>query len=219
MTTVSNSNPNPDSEGELENGSSSTGNNPNGGRPRRRIGRRGRRRNKSVTSAIGGKADRSGSTTSDKATVAADDEPAIEEPVVGETVDVEEPAAEGETGVEADDDAADAEADTDDDNDNDAETETGNEPEQLLGIERLAIMPYEPAARFAAVEARSPEGSRLVVKGAPETVLAMCAECPEDALNIAEKIASEGYRVLVLADANSASAAGPIHEKCIASLM
>ena len=91
--------------------------------------------------------------------------------------------------------------------------ETGNEPEQLLGIERLAIMPYEPAARFAAVEARSPEGSRLVVKGAPETVLAMCAECPEDALNIAEKIASEGYRVLVLADANSASAAGPIHDR------
>lgn len=91
--------------------------------------------------------------------------------------------------------------------------ETGNDPEELLGIERLAIVPYEPAARFAAVEANLPGGSRLVVKGAPETVLPMCADASEDALELAEGLASEGYRVLVLADARSTPSAGPISNR------
>lgn len=91
--------------------------------------------------------------------------------------------------------------------------ETGNDPKELLGIERLAIVPYEPVARFAAVEAGLPDGSRLVVKGAPETVLAMCSDLPENALELAEQIARDGYRVLVLADARSSSSAGPISSR------
>ncbi|WP_160598378.1 cation-translocating P-type ATPase [Pontixanthobacter gangjinensis] len=91
--------------------------------------------------------------------------------------------------------------------------ETGNDPEELLGIERLAIVPYEPVAKFAAVEADLPDGSRLVVKGAPETVLAMCSDLPDDALELAEQIARDGYRVLVLADARSSCSSGPISSR------
>ena len=81
--------------------------------------------------------------------------------------------------------------------------ETGSDPAQLLGVERLAVVPYEPAARFAAVEAQIGEGSRIVVKGAPETVLAMCSDVEPAAAAIAERMASDGYRVLVLAEGNT----------------
>ena len=91
--------------------------------------------------------------------------------------------------------------------------ETGHDPENLLGMERLAIVPYEPAARFAAVEAVSSQGTRLVVKGAPETVLPMCAEVAPGAVETAERLAAEGFRVLVLAYADSAASAVPIHER------
>ncbi|WP_048886525.1 cation-translocating P-type ATPase [Aurantiacibacter atlanticus] len=81
--------------------------------------------------------------------------------------------------------------------------ETGNDPATLLGIERLSVIPYEPAARFAAVEAATNGGSQIVVKGAPETVLAMCADANPDSIDIVERMASDGYRVLVLADGMS----------------
>nr|WP_275668366.1 HAD-IC family P-type ATPase [Parerythrobacter lutipelagi] len=91
--------------------------------------------------------------------------------------------------------------------------ETGNDPEKLLGIHRLGIVPYEPVARFAAVEADLPDGSRLVVKGAPETVLAMCSDLPDDVLDLAERIARDGYRVLVLADGKFSQSSGPISNR------
>ena len=78
--------------------------------------------------------------------------------------------------------------------------ETGSDPAQWLGVERLSIIPYEPAARFAAVEAEMAEGSRVVVKGAPETVLEMCADIDPATADIVEQMASDGYRVLVLAE-------------------
>ena len=81
--------------------------------------------------------------------------------------------------------------------------ETGNDPATLLGIERLSVIPYEPAARFAAVEAATNGGSQIVVKGAPETVLAMCADANPESIDIVERMASDGYRVLVLAEGMS----------------
>lgn len=81
--------------------------------------------------------------------------------------------------------------------------ETGSDPATWLGVERLSIIPYEPAARFAAVEAEMVEGSRIVVKGAPETVLAMCAKIDPRSADIVERMASDGYRVLVLAEGSS----------------
>lgn len=81
--------------------------------------------------------------------------------------------------------------------------ETGSDPALLLGVERLAIVPYEPVARFAAVEAEMLDGARIVVKGAPETVLAMCNDVEPGAADIVERMAGDGYRVLVLAEGNT----------------
>ncbi|NNC60276.1 MAG: HAD-IC family P-type ATPase [Erythrobacter sp.] len=78
--------------------------------------------------------------------------------------------------------------------------ETGSDPAAALSAERLAIVPYEPALRFAAVEVVTADSRRLVVKGAPETVLAMCDKVDPGAAKIVERMASDGYRVLVLAE-------------------
>ncbi len=78
--------------------------------------------------------------------------------------------------------------------------ENGCDIERLIAANRLSIVPYEPALRYAAVEADFGDEVRVVVKGAPETVLAMCREEDEGALGIAERLAAEGYRVLALAE-------------------
>jgi len=91
--------------------------------------------------------------------------------------------------------------------------ETGDDPARLLAVERLAIIPYEPAARYAAVEAEMAEGSLIVVKGAPETVLPMCADIAPDTAGIVEELASGGFRVLVLAEGNSHAHGGRIVDR------
>jgi len=63
---------------------------------------------------------------------------------------------------------------------------------------RLAVLPYEPARRFAAVLVdEGDDGSRLIVKGAAETILPMCSD--ENALG-SEALAVEGFRVLAPAE-------------------
>ena len=78
--------------------------------------------------------------------------------------------------------------------------ETGNALEPLLAVQRLAIIPYEPAQRFAAAEVEIDGSPRVVVKGAPETILAMCTDAGPEIVEGAEQLASEGYRVLALAE-------------------
>lgn len=62
-----------------------------------------------------------------------------------------------------------------------------------------ARVPYEPEKRYAA--AFHDHGGRLVVsvKGAPETVLALCDAPPPDALNAAQRMSADGYRVIAVA--------------------
>ena len=91
--------------------------------------------------------------------------------------------------------------------------ESGVDPAKWLGIERLAIVPYEPAARYAAVEAEVAEGSLIVVKGAPETVLPMCADIDPDIAGIVENLACSGFRVLVLAEGKSHTRDGRIVDR------
>ena len=81
--------------------------------------------------------------------------------------------------------------------------EAGEDPAALLSAQRLTIVPYEPALRYAAVEANFDGNRRLVVKGAPETVLPMCANGGGASGEIAEKMAAQGYRVIVLAEGNA----------------
>lgn len=95
----------------------------------------------------------------------------------------------------------------------DLASETGSDPAQLRDFERLSIIPYEPALRYAAVEVEMAEGSRIVVKGAPETVLPMCADASPDAAAIVDRMASAGYRVLVLAEGNSHPHGGRIKDR------
>jgi Ca2+-transporting ATPase len=81
----------------------------------------------------------------------------------------------------------------------------------------LAAIPYEAEQRFAASLNRHPQGARVAVKGAVETVLGLCAsmagrngETPLDADEIhaqARALAAEGYRVLAFADGAACAAA------------
>ena len=73
--------------------------------------------------------------------------------------------------------------------------EAGVDIEAAAAAPRRCDLPYEPARKFAASVA---EGA-LHVKGAPETVLPMCTEVPEEAAEAVEQLASEGYRVLAVA--------------------
>lgn len=81
--------------------------------------------------------------------------------------------------------------------------ETGHELADLVDAERLAVVPYEPELRFAAVEAEYEGTIRIIVKGAPETVLPMCAGNTGRLEEIVEQMADDGYRVLLLAESES----------------
>ena len=87
----------------------------------------------------------------------------------------------------------------------------GVNPEVLeASAPQLAAIPYESDLRFAASLNRFSDGDRAAVKGAVETVLAMCARMataegdavldPDAARTRERALASEGYRVLALAD-------------------
>jgi len=83
-------------------------------------------------------------------------------------------------------------------------------PGAIAAAPVVDAIPYESEARYAASLNRHPDGPRVSVKGAVETVLAMCermataaADAPLDRdamLAQAASLAAEGYRVLALAD-------------------
>ncbi|WP_421993108.1 cation-translocating P-type ATPase [Qipengyuania sp.] len=88
--------------------------------------------------------------------------------------------------------------------------ENGGDVERLIAADRLSIVPYEPALRYAAVEADWGEGTRTVVKGAPETVLPMCGDSLADEQGLADRLAGEGFRVLALARGQAQTGGGSI---------
>ncbi|WP_184055813.1 cation-translocating P-type ATPase [Sphingomonas aerophila] len=74
--------------------------------------------------------------------------------------------------------------------------------EKAGGMERnvrLALMPYEPKNRFASVAVRSESGIDVLAKGAVETILPMCDAVDDRVHRAAERLATDGYRVLALA--------------------
>jgi len=91
--------------------------------------------------------------------------------------------------------------------------QTGNDPAALLAEQRLAIIPYEPVQRFAAAEVDIDGAPLLVVKGAPETVVPMCAAEDAWALRTAEDLAAEGFRVLALAQSAEPELLGTIADR------
>ncbi len=72
------------------------------------------------------------------------------------------------------------------------------------GWQRLAAVPFDPDTRQMSVACWTPTGPRVLVKGAPEAVLARCLPGPEaDAMAArVTDLASAGLRVLGLADAD-----------------
>ncbi|MGB8275858.1 MAG: HAD-IC family P-type ATPase [Alphaproteobacteria bacterium] len=81
----------------------------------------------------------------------------------------------------------------------------GLDPEALRAeCPRVGLIPFEPRRRFAASFHRHADTWRVHVKGAAETVIAMCgagtgAGGGEAALREAERLALAGYRVLAVA--------------------
>ncbi|SME98260.1 ATPase, P-type (transporting), HAD superfamily, subfamily IC [Tistlia consotensis] len=69
---------------------------------------------------------------------------------------------------------------------------------------RFGVLPYEPQRRFAAVCDPDGEACRVAVKGAAETIFAMCAEVPEALQHEAERLAADGYRVIAVAEGGHA---------------
>ncbi len=78
---------------------------------------------------------------------------------------------------------------------------------------RLGAIPYEPQRRYAAVCDQAAESGgghcRIAVKGAAETVFAMCREVPAALRHEAERLAGEGYRVIAVAGAERARPDAP----------
>ncbi len=79
---------------------------------------------------------------------------------------------------------------------------------------RVDSVPFESERRFMATLHRTPEGHRLIVKGAPERVLAFCEPLArEDRLRwetALRELANQGYRVLAVAErAHRASTIDP----------
>jgi Ca2+-transporting ATPase len=78
----------------------------------------------------------------------------------------------------------------------------------------VAAIPFEPEQRFAATFHRLDGELRVYVKGAPERVLAMCdggtdAELLSQARTAADAMATEGFRVLALAEGTVAGEFDP----------
>jgi magnesium-transporting ATPase (P-type) len=74
----------------------------------------------------------------------------------------------------------------------------------LAGSPRVDAIPFDSDRRWMATLHRAPDGShRLLLKGAPERVLAICTMDDADrtrALDAAERMSHEGLRVLALAE-------------------
>lgn len=88
---------------------------------------------------------------------------------------------------------------------------TGNELDQALWAvpesvrgeggawPKLDRLPFDHERQLASVIAEAPGGRRLIAKGAPEAVLARCAEVPAEARAVLDGLFSTGVRVVAVA--------------------
>ena len=76
----------------------------------------------------------------------------------------------------------------------------GVTPTMVDGHDRLAVLPFDHERQRAAALVRAPNGDvSIVVKGAPEAVLACCADLPAEASPTLERLFAEGARVVAVA--------------------
>ncbi|HEV8423997.1 MAG TPA: magnesium-translocating P-type ATPase [Actinomycetes bacterium] len=84
-----------------------------------------------------------------------------------------------------------------------------------LTYQRLGLAPFDHDRQLASVTVRTSTGATpLVVKGAPEAVLARCVDVPADASKSLERLFADGARVVAVAtrDAPGLTTPGPADE-------
>jgi Mg2+-importing ATPase len=69
----------------------------------------------------------------------------------------------------------------------------------VSACERLGRLPFDHERQLASVVVRSASGVMLVTKGAPEVVLARCADVPATAHAVLERLFGDGARVVAVA--------------------
>jgi Mg2+-importing ATPase len=75
---------------------------------------------------------------------------------------------------------------------------------------RLGILPFDHDRQMVTVTAATPDGGAvLVMKGAPEVVLARCSHVAPEAGAVLERLFGDGARVIAVATREAASGAGP----------
>lgn len=67
------------------------------------------------------------------------------------------------------------------------------------GARRLAVLPFDHARRAASALVDDADGRILIVKGAPEQVLAQCISVPQDAAQLLDRLFADGRRVVAVA--------------------
>ncbi len=79
------------------------------------------------------------------------------------------------------------------------------------GYPRRGILPFDHERQMGSVLVDTPEGGLLlVVKGAPEAVLARCVDVPAEAHSVMEALFAEGSRVVAVAVRDASGAAMPV---------
>jgi Mg2+-importing ATPase len=77
-------------------------------------------------------------------------------------------------------------------------------------FERLGLLPFDHERQLASVVVRTPRGTpMLVTKGAPEAILARCAEVPPESAGILEGLFADGARVVAVATRSAAGLGTP----------
>lgn len=75
----------------------------------------------------------------------------------------------------------------------------------LRAIARVAALPYEPVNKFSSVAVDDGQCRRVIAKGAPEVIHAMCRAVDPVAIAKAVAMAGAGYRVIAVAASDGAS--------------
>jgi len=74
------------------------------------------------------------------------------------------------------------------------------DPDQLAGYHRVGELPFDHERQLSSAVVAAPDGQRLlVVKGAPEAVLARCDLVSATAQRLLDELFSAGYRVIAVA--------------------
>jgi Mg2+-importing ATPase len=82
-------------------------------------------------------------------------------------------------------------------------------PEGVPAYQRIGQLPFDHDRQLASVVMRSAAGVTLITKGAPEAVLARCADVPVTAASVLEALFADGARVVAVASREASGLTSP----------